>query len=177
MNVQKTDLTFLLAITLIWTLLLLGASAQTDEATASSTASNTESNTVLSTAAELFPYLQAGTYQSFSAESAPHASVGAHGLVRTFVNPILEEALAAGSATHPAGSAAVKELYDGGELAGWAVYVKTQEDSAGGSGFYWYEVSSTTDPTQVVADGNGVQPCVGCHAAGTDFTRSAYPLQ
>lgn len=125
----------------------------------------------------LLAFLQAGAYRDFPHESAPHPSQGPHGSVQTYLDPTLAGSLEAGAATHPVGAAAVKELYQGGELSGWAVYVKTQADSDGGNGFYWYEVFSTTDPTRIGADGVGVPLCVGCHQAGRDFTLSPFPLQ
>ena len=51
----------------------------------------------------------------------------------------------------------VVEMYDeDGRLLGWAVMVKTGEDSAQGGGWYWYEITSTTDGSSPVAAGNGV---------------------
>lgn len=167
MNGYKTHLALLSISALLCSMLLVGASAQTGEVDPA----------VPATADELYPYLQGGTYQTFSAESAPHASAGPHGQVRTFINSILEGSLAAGDASHPVGSAAVKEMYSGDALVGWAVYVKTQAETDGGNGYYWYEVSSTTDPTRVVAEGNGAPVCISCHATGQDFTLSAFPLR
>ena len=66
---------------------------------------------------------------------------------------------------------------EAGELQGWAVSVKTQDDSAGGNGWFWYEVTSTTDANALVANGNGVPLCFGCHAAGADYVLSDYPLK
>lgn len=128
---------------------------------------------------ELFPWLQAGNYMAFQAESAQHASTGPHGgKVRTFVNPILFDALTAGSTNFPMGSSAVKELWGtGAKLNGWAVFVKTQADSANGGGFYWYENYSTTDNSNPVADGNGSVQCTGCHSNGTDYFLTPFPLQ
>lgn len=92
----------------------------------------------------------------------------------------------------PAGAAGVKELWaadpDGGTLdgaapptapVGYAVYLKTDSDSAGGANWYWYErvpLDSAVphDDAGVVADGYGSSGpaqtiCVGCHAAaGSD---------
>ena len=128
---------------------------------------------------ELFPWLQAGNYMGFTAESDKHASTGPHGEnVRTFLNPILFDALSSGSTNFPVGSASVKELWgNGSKLVGWAVFVKTQADSASGNGFYWYEIYNTTDPSKPVADGNGVGLCTGCHSNGVDYFKSPFPLQ
>lgn len=129
--------------------------------------------------ADIFPWLQAKEYANFAAESGQHASTGPHGgNVRTFLNPILFDALSSGSTNFPVGTAAVKELWgNGSKLLGWAVFVKTQADSAAGNGFYWYEVYSATDPSNPVADGNGVGLCSGCHSNGTDYFLTPFPLQ
>lgn len=137
------------------------------------------SDAVPTASSELFAWLQAGRYRTFSAESAVHPSAGPHGgAVRTFVNGALERSLAAGGAAHPPGSAAVKELYaaDRSTLTGWAVEVKLQDDSDGGRGWYWYEVFSTTDGSRPI-EGVGNSVCTGCHAQGADFVRIPFPLQ
>ncbi len=76
------------------------------------------------------------------------------------------------------GAGIVKEMYDADRnLQGWAVMVKTAADSAGGKGWFWYEVTSTTDGSNPVAVGNGVPLCFGCHTAGSDYVLTEYPLQ
>ena len=131
----------------------------------------------------LFAYLQAGQYKTFAVrESATHPSAGPHtryGLpVRVYLDHIFDDSLRAGRASHPVGASAVKELYDDrGALQGWAVMVKTQADSAGGKGWFWYEVTSTTEGSRPVAGGNGVPLCFGCHATGKDYFLSRYPLK
>ncbi len=135
---------------------------------------------VPSEAGALFSFLTAGGYVDFSSESAVHVSTGPHGRVRTFLNPALADSLAAQAVEHPAGAAAIKELYaqDGVTLRGWAVSVKTQDLSDGGQGWYWYEVFSTTDGTSPVADGDGEALCTGCHNnGGSDYILAPYPLQ
>lgn len=129
-------------------------------------------------AAELLPWLEAGEYLDFPAESQIHGQTGAspHGDVRVFINETLDASLAADNESHPEGSAAIKEIYgsDGSTLAGWAVSVKTQADSAGGEGWYWYEILNGS----VLADGNADPTCNGCHMnTGVDFFSSIYPLQ
>ncbi len=132
---------------------------------------------------DLFSYLQSRSYESFAAqESGQHPSFGPHtsfGLpVRVFLDPLIDASLAAGNTSHPEGSSIVKEMYDGdGDLQGWAVMVKTQDDSAGGAGWFWYEVTSTRSGSDPVAAGNGVPLCQGCHFAGKDFVLTGYPLQ
>ena len=130
----------------------------------------------------LFTFLSAGDYTGFAAESAVHSpTLGSpHSSVRVFVNSLLDESLKAGNSSHPVGSASVKELYasDGTTLRGWAVMVKTQEDSDNGRGWYWYEIFSTTDGSNPAVSANGSGSCTGCHASGgSDFFRSNYPLE
>ena len=124
----------------------------------------------------------AGSYRDFAAqESSNHPSAGPHtntGLpVRVFLDPTLNASLQAGNVQHPVGSSAVKEMYDdSGQLQGWAVMVKSQDDSQGGAGWFWYEITSTTDGSTPVASGNGVPGCFGCHFGGDDFVLTSYPL-
>lgn len=115
-----------------------------------------------------------GNYVDWPAESGPHQSTGPHfGAVRTWLNPALDDSLAAGNVEHPVGSASVKELYGSGDTAlGWAVMVKVQEGD-GGDGWYWYERYDGSD----FADGTGVGLCTGCHGGGTDFVLTPHPLQ
>ncbi len=132
---------------------------------------------------ELFRYLKSGAYKEFAAqETGQHPTRGPHTKfgwpVRVFLDPVLDGSLAAGNATHPLGSSAVKEMYDDdGDLQGWAVMVKTEEDSAGGSGWFWYEVTSTRSGDNPVATGNGVPLCAGCYLTGRDFVLTFYPLK
>ncbi len=128
-------------------------------------------------------YLQAGNYTQMPySESGRHASAGPHttfGLpVRVFMNAVLESSLRAGNASHPMGSEAVKEMYSAdGTLEGWAVMVKTNADSDGGKGWFWYEVASVEPNAAPVASGNGVPLCFGCHSTGADYVLSDYPLR
>lgn len=55
--------------------------------------------------------------------------------------------------------------------------VKTQSDSAGGKGWYWYEVTNTAPGSEPVASGNGVPLCFGSHGnGGSDYVLTGYPL-
>lgn len=131
--------------------------------------------TVPTDADSLLSWLVAEPYLDWPGESAIHASTGPHfGNVRTWVHPLLEQSLAAGEEQHPLGAAAVKELYGSGqERRGWAVAVKTAGDSAGGDGWYWYERFDDG----VVASGDGISLCTGCHGVGDDYVLTPYPLQ
>ncbi|MFT6832887.1 MAG: hypothetical protein ACJAZN_003065 [Planctomycetota bacterium] len=132
----------------------------------------------------LFKFLKAGKYLDFPAkESGTHPGRGPHTAVtapvRVFYNDALSSSLKAGNAEHPNGAAAVKEMFSkGGDLAGWAVMVKTQASSDEGRGWLWYEVTSSTDSTAIAAIGNGVPGCVSCHSfRDQDLILSGYPLR
>ncbi len=134
--------------------------------------------------AALFRFLKDGKYKSFSAaESAVHPSRGPHAKfgwpVRVFVDAKMQGALTAGNDAHPPGAAIIKEMYNrkGDRSMGWAVMVKTGADSDGGKGWFWYETTNTSDAADVVASGNGVPGCFGCHSVGTDFVLTSFPLQ
>ena len=119
--------------------------------------------------AALDAWLSEGHYLAWRCEAASHPArpPGAHGANRICSNELLAMAP---PGPFPAGAAAVKELYRGGNLVGHAVALKTQADSEGGNGWYWYEKIGTS----VVADGAGVRLCAGCHEdAGPDFASTA----
>jgi hypothetical protein len=132
---------------------------------------------------KLFSYLQSGAYKKFVAkEASRHPSRGPHTKVgwpvRVFMDAKIDASMKAGNKSHPKGSSIVKEMYDDtGDLQGWAVMVKTDAKSNGGKGWFWYEVTSTTDGSKPVAAGNGVPLCFGCHALGKDFVLTGYPLK
>ncbi|MEX1363752.1 MAG: hypothetical protein AB1Z98_11530 [Nannocystaceae bacterium] len=125
--------------------------------------------------AQLEAWLIEGDYLGWAGESAVHGSTGPHfGNVRTYVNDALFASLDAGAAEHPMEAATVKELYGpGNTIRGWAVMVKVQADSAGGDGWYWYEIYDDS----VLADGTGLGVCTGCHGGGTDYVLTPFPLQ
>lgn len=138
-------------------------------------------------------WLQAGSYKTWHCESAPHASrdPSPHNMNRICSND-LASAFAAGdggTGERPAGTAAVKELYDanGTNIRGYAVYLKAAATTNGGANWYWYESDPTVpaairDAQNVLADGfggSGGGPkgiCVGCHAgAGSNPMHTPTP--
>jgi hypothetical protein len=126
-------------------------------------------------AAALRAWLEAGSYLDWQAESAPHPGTGPHfGVVRVFVNDDLFASLTDELPQHPAGAAAVKELYGnaGSTVRGWAVMVKIQDDSDAGNGWYWFETFGSFS-----SGGIGIRGCTTCHSTGRDFVRIPFPLQ
>ena len=120
-------------------------------------------------------FLEAGKYKRWASEPDYHASSGPHGGgVRVFYSPRAAQALESGASTLPKGAATVKELSSEGDLYGWAVWTKAQDDSDGGNGFYWFEVirGNAGEDDEVYGDGFGHSDCVGCHATGRDFLLS-----
>ena len=134
-------------------------------------------------AAAVETWLRKGTYKDWHCEGEVHASrdPSPHGFNRICSNDLIASH-ATGDADWPEGAAAVKELYaaaDDNEPVGYAVYLKTDSDSASGAHWYWYESvpldsAAPHDSHGVVADGLGDSGaaktiCVGCHvAAGSD---------
>ena len=128
-------------------------------------------------------WLKAAAYKTWQCEPSVHAarSPSPHGFNRICSNDMISSNYDQTGAW-PKGAAAVKELYasaDATEPVGYAVYLKTASDSAGGAHWYWYESvpldsSAPHDSAGVVADGMGDSGaaksiCVGCHAgAGSD---------
>lgn len=135
--------------------------------------------------ADVEAWLKKKHYESWTCETVEHPQMGVspHGTNRVCVNAVAA-AYSASEGERPAGSAAVKELYDDdAKLVGYAVSVKTKAKSADGGNWYWYErvpldSAAPHDDAGVVADGLGSAGaaksiCVGCHAAaGADKTHS-----
>jgi hypothetical protein len=123
-------------------------------------------------------YLRQRRYSNFAVEPAIHQSSGPHGgRVLTFVNAPLEQSLRDGTASHPVGSASIKELYrDRDEVQGWAVSVKVT-DQGGPQDWYWYYLLSTASGATPSADGLGVPLCANCHSAGTDYLLTFGPFE
>lgn len=128
-------------------------------------------------------WLAMGSYKQWQSEPDIHAarSPSPHGFDRVYSNSVISMN-AAGTGAWPMGAAAVKELYTAvtdTTPVGYAVYLKTQADSAAGANWYFYErvpLSSAAphDGNGIVADGLGaagtaMSICVSCHAAaGSD---------
>lgn len=115
-------------------------------------------------------WLAAGYYQAWRCEPAPHPAraPSPHGASRICNN----DALAAGGAGgFPVGAAAVKEIFDGGGVVGYAVSRRLTAGD-GGDRWYWYE--GTAD--KVYANGEGVDKCTGCHEqAERDYVFTVVP--
>lgn len=114
------------------------------------------------TQAELRAFVEAGGYLGWRAEAAAHPSAGPHGMVRSFVNDALYFSMKAGNTTHPSGSIAVKELFSGGAISGWAVDVKRPD----GQWVFYEGFKPALDQYYFVGGGN---LCANCHQGGTDF--------
>ena len=98
--------------------------------------------------------------------------------MKVYLNPALDASFAAGNASHPVGSIAVKEFYQDGKPSGFAYSAKLDADSAGGDGWYWYEVFTDAPASTAPFAGKGVGLCKNCHAGGgRDFVLTTYPLQ
>jgi hypothetical protein len=132
-------------------------------------------------------WLSGGKYKDWQCESDVHESrsPSPHGFNRICSNDVLS-AKATDDGDWPKGAAAVKELFasaDDAKPVGYAVYLKTNTESAGGDNWYWYErvpndSAAPHDDNGVVADGLGNSGpaksiCVGCHAAaGSDMAHT-----
>ncbi len=132
-------------------------------------------------------WLKDGDYKKWHCEPAIHASraPSPHGFNRICSNDAVAS-MATGTGVWPSGAAAVKELYASATDTtpiGYAVYSKTQADSANGANWYWYErvpldSQAPHDANGIVADGTGgsgpaKEICVGCHAgAGSDMAHT-----
>jgi hypothetical protein len=111
-------------------------------------------------------WLTAGHYKSWHCEAEPHPARpnSGHSANRICNNDVLH-ADDGSEGPFVVGAAAVKELYDGDRIVGYAVYRKVTA-GAGGASWYWYEAVGE----DIIANGTDDDTCTGCHArAGRDF--------
>lgn len=127
----------------------------------------------------LVAFLDAKQYSAWAKEADYHKSAGPHGDgVRVYYSPKAAAALRNASATFPAGAAVVKELTSGTSLYGWAVWVKVQDATDAGNGFFWYElIHQGGGMDSIYGNARGSGDCVGCHVAGKDYDLSTLPFQ
>jgi hypothetical protein len=127
----------------------------------------------------LVAFLEAKQYAEWPKEAEYHLSAGPHGeSVRTYYSPKAAAALNDGAPTFPAGAASVKELTSGGSLYGYSVWVKVQDATDGGNGFFWYElIHRGGGKDTVYGNARGSSDCVGCHSAGKDYSLSTLPFE
>lgn len=127
----------------------------------------------------LVGFLEAKQYAGWAKEAESHPSAGPHGgSVRVYYSPKAAAALKTGAATFPAGAASVKELTSGASVYGYSVWVKVQEATDSGNGFFWYELSHRDGGNDTVyGNARGSKDCVGCHGAGKDYSLSTLPFE
>lgn len=90
------------------------------------------------------------------------AAKGPHGdEVQILLDPTAEAGLASGGGGWPLNSIIAKDIFRDGKLIQIAAMKKTAD------GWYWGEWDAKGTP---IAEGIAVEPCQGCHAAGTDGT-------
>jgi len=128
----------------------------------------------------LLAFLERKQYADWSKETEVHPSAGPHGAgVRVYYSPNAAVALQHGARTFPVGAASVKELITSdGALYGYSVWVKVQDDSDGGNGFFWYErIRRSHGSDAVYGNARGSRVCVDCHSAGNDYSLSTLPFE
>jgi len=131
------------------------------------------------TQADVEAWLATGKYKSWHCEAAPHAPRGpsAHGPFNRICTNNLVSSNATATGVWPKGAAAVKEFYatqSAATPASYALYAKTQADSANGANWFYYE--KAPDGTLYAKGELGATICTGCHgAAGTDAAHTPSP--
>jgi len=113
----------------------------------------------------LLEELKAANYTGWTpapGHESPVAAKGPHGdEVQILLDPTAEKGLASGGDRWPQNSIIAKDIFRGGKLIQIAAMKKTAD------GWYWGEWDAKGTP---IAEGTAVEPCQGCHAAGTDGT-------
>jgi hypothetical protein len=98
---------------------------------------------------------------------------GAHGKVKIFFNSKLEKSLENDKDEHEVGSIAVKEIYKGDKLDGYAVLAKHKKGEGKDTWFFYETLGGTPDFADIKAhDVGGPASCADCHTKGKDFIQS-----
>jgi hypothetical protein len=114
-------------------------------------------------------FLYRGFYLSWPGDQTAR-NTEAHGPVRLFFNPTLNDAIQDGAFLYPRGSAAALELYNANtdELIGWAAMVKIA-DNGDRNDWYYYETFDTEPDGNFSQEGVGAPLCADCHQAAPDY--------
>jgi hypothetical protein len=83
----------------------------------------------------------------------------------------------AGDMTHPMGAMAVKELYDGGKLIGWAALAKSKDTGNEPGRWFYFQTRDMTDATKADSSEWGSPMCDFCHTPDKGIILSGYPLR
>ena len=128
---------------------------------------------------KLLMWLNKKQYNNWYGAKNTHPSFGPHDDVKVFYNSILKASMEVGNSIHPVGSASVKEQHKGGNHYGWSVAIKTEKDSKGGDGWYWFETLDKTDKAKIAFEGMGEIACTSCHLrpGNKDLILSGFPLE
>jgi hypothetical protein len=119
-------------------------------------------------AAAMDAWLAQKHHQAWRCEPAAHAarSPSPHGRNRVCSNALMS---AHGQGEYPVGAAAVKEIFSGDSVTGYAVSLHVKAGT-GGDSWYWFERLGGRLVVDGLGDaGTAKSVCVGCHqAAGSD---------
>jgi hypothetical protein len=117
-------------------------------------------------------YLNAKEYLGWAKEPAVRDAIRSHGgRARSYFNKKYLEARQKDAYPMQLGAMAVKELYSGDSVTGYAVGIKTRS-GAGAETWTWYE---TVGLPEVKYFGVANPTCEGCHSADSGRDRSLAP--
>jgi hypothetical protein len=126
--------------------------------------------------AALDQWFASGEHRQWERWSQVGPTLGSGG-ARVFLSASLAESLLTQSHRHPAGAAAVRELYadDFATLTGYAILVKIAEPGEADS-WYCFERLNMNPEAEAHVTEPGAAGCSGCHRQGKDFVHSTLPL-
>lgn len=131
-----------------------------------------DGKTVAATKDGITAYVQAGDYKAWEKEPAVRDAIRSHGgSARSYFNGKYLDARRQNRYPMALGAMAVKELYDGGNVYGYAVAIKTRSGE-GADTWTWYETTGLPD---VKYFGVANPTCEGCHSGDGGRDRSLAP--
>lgn len=125
-------------------------------------------------AAAVDAWLAQGFYTMWHCETSPHPSrsPSPHGQNRICSNELLS---GGGAGEFPVDSSAVKELIDGGNVIGHAVYRHVRSGTTGDTWFWYEKINDSVGAIGLGDTGTPHDSCVNCHkGAGSDSNHSGH---
>jgi len=120
----------------------------------------------------ILEFLKTKEYQAWRGDNV-FRDVQPHGKIKLFYNSKLEKSLDAGKDEHEVGSIAVREIYKGDKLDGYAVLGKHKKGDGKETWFFYETTGGSPDFSDVKAHAvGGPADCASCHTAGKDFIQS-----
>lgn len=136
---------------------------------ANAIAAGNDGRAIAATKEGITTFILSGDYMAWEKEAGVRDAIRSHGgRARSYFNATYLQARRTDTYPMPRGAMAIKELYSGSSISGYAAAVKTRSGD-GADTWTWYE---TTGLPEVKYFGVANPTCEGCHSSDNGHDRS-----